>query len=437
MRYFNIFNFELTHFLRSKTKFLSYLFFFAACLYSLNNGFELQSNYLSTINDIKASEKETIQKITDWFESGEFGPKERSWINVTDPYWCIRYTPTYVLKEPSPILPLGIGQSEQYGFYQKLSIWSSPFDSDIVEEISNYERLINGNIDFSFLILFLLPLLLIILTYNINAFEQDYNFENLIKIQSGNKNKWIITRLAFYFVVIFLPINILFFSVAIINDAFDINLLKLILLSNSYISVFFLSFYFIIRKSFGVSSVAFKMITLWLIFCVIVPGSVHQYVNLKYPTNYMTDFLDANRKDTYDVFKFSKEELNERLLAIYPELSKTKHAKDSIINRTIVRNTMSAIVNQLNSDAIKKIEEQNSNKNKLIKQSFWFNPLSYYQNKWNQLTESDYESYKNYRKFIQNEIDQRLKLLVFECWDQKKVNKDSFQQYLKILKSIE
>tara|TARA_B100001057_G_scaffold338826_1_gene339571 strand:- start:3303 stop:3599 length:297 start_codon:yes stop_codon:yes gene_type:complete len=98
---------------------------------------------------------------------------------------------------------------------------------------------------------------------------------------------------------------------------------------------------------------------------------------------------------------------------------------------------MSAIVNQINLDAIKKIEEQNSNKNKLIKQSFWFNPLSFYQNKWNQLTESDYESYKNYRKFIQNKIDQRLKLLVFECWDQKKVNKDSFQQYLKILKSIE
>ena len=28
--------------------------------------------------------------------------------------------------------------------------WSSTYDDDIVEEISNYERLINGNIDFSF-----------------------------------------------------------------------------------------------------------------------------------------------------------------------------------------------------------------------------------------------------------------------------------------------
>ena len=36
-------------------------------------------------------------------------------------------------------------------------------DSDVIEEISNFERLVNGNVDFSFLILYLLPLLLIIL----------------------------------------------------------------------------------------------------------------------------------------------------------------------------------------------------------------------------------------------------------------------------------
>ena len=41
-------------------------------------------------------------------------------------------------------------------------------------EISNYERLINGNIDFSFLVIFLLPILLIILTYNINGLEKDF-----------------------------------------------------------------------------------------------------------------------------------------------------------------------------------------------------------------------------------------------------------------------
>ena len=54
-------------------------------------------------------------------------------------------------------MPLGIGQSQQYGFYKKINRWSSTYDDDIVEEISNYERLINGNIDFSFLVIFSSP----------------------------------------------------------------------------------------------------------------------------------------------------------------------------------------------------------------------------------------------------------------------------------------
>ena len=47
-------------------------------------------------------------------------------------------------------MPLGIGQSQQYGFYKKINRWSSTYDDDIVEEISNYERLINEQYRFFF-----------------------------------------------------------------------------------------------------------------------------------------------------------------------------------------------------------------------------------------------------------------------------------------------
>ena len=133
----------------------------------------MHDKQLNTIKNIKEQETESLAKVLNWFENDLSGPEDRSWVDITDPYWAIRYSPTYVIKEPSLLLPLGIGQAEQYGYYQKLSIWSSPLDNDIVEEISNYERLINGNIDFSFLILFLLPLLIIILTYNVRGLESD------------------------------------------------------------------------------------------------------------------------------------------------------------------------------------------------------------------------------------------------------------------------
>ena len=63
------------------------------------------------------------------------------------------------------------------------------------------------------------------------------------------------------------------------------------------------------------------MISFWLLFCVIIPGSVHQYVSYKYPVNYMTDFLDVNRKQTYDTFKLKNSDLYNKLLAIHPDIN--------------------------------------------------------------------------------------------------------------------
>ena len=434
MRHFFIFSYELNHFLKTRTKVVSYLFFILACIYSLFNGFQLHDKQLNTIKNIKEQETESLAKVLNWFKNDLSGPEDRSWVDITDPYWAIRYSPTYVIKEPSLLLPLGIGQAEQYGYYQKLSIWSSPLDNDIVEEISNYERLINGNIDFSFLILFLLPLLIIILTYNVRGLESDLKFHDLVSVQVGDYKKWVLYRLLFYAVLLLFSVDCLFLSVAFINNVFSYQFFELIILSNFYILIYFISFYLIIIKSNGSISVAFKMIALWLTFCVLVPGAVHQYINLKYPTNYMTDFLDANRKDTYDVFKLSKEELNEQLIEIYPELLLSKHAKDSVINRTIVRNTMSAIVNQINVNAIEKINQQNFSKNNLITKAYFFNPLSFFQNKWNALTETDYHSYSDYRNYTQSKIDKRLELLVYDCWNSKKLDLKSYNEYLNLLK---
>ena len=110
-------------------------------------------------------------------------------------------------------MPLGIGQSTQFGFYKKVNRWSSTYDDDIVEEISNYERLINGNIDFSFLIIFLLPVLIIIMTYNINGLEKDFGFHKLISIQNNQVKIWIFTRMLFYLILVLLSVNILILTV--------------------------------------------------------------------------------------------------------------------------------------------------------------------------------------------------------------------------------
>ena len=142
--------------------------------------FNKQTQTILKINDQKKIENE---RVLNWFDSINKGPENKKWINVEDPYWAIRSTTSYIFKEPSSLMPLGLGQSQQFGFYKKVNRWSSTYDNDMVEEISNYERLISGNIDFSFIIIFLLPILLIIFTYNINGLEKDFGIHKLILIK--------------------------------------------------------------------------------------------------------------------------------------------------------------------------------------------------------------------------------------------------------------
>ena len=54
----------------------------------------------------------------------------------------------------------------------------------------------------------------------------------------------------------------------------------------------------ILRLGHGSSSNAFNMIAIWITFCILIPGAVHQYVS-KVPVGYMTDFL--GRKSSRNV----------------------------------------------------------------------------------------------------------------------------------------
>ena len=76
----------------------------------------------------------------------------------TSPYWAVRNTQSYEFKNPSRLTIFSIGQSEQYGYYKKITNWSTVFDSDLAEEIANPERLAIGTLDFNFVLILLMAL---------------------------------------------------------------------------------------------------------------------------------------------------------------------------------------------------------------------------------------------------------------------------------------
>jgi ABC-2 type transport system permease protein len=83
-----------------------------------------------------------------------------------------RLGPRYAMLPPGPLAPLAIGQSDLLPYYFKVS---TDARENIVAatEIENPNRLLAGRFDLAFVIIFLYPLLILALTYNMLSSEQE------------------------------------------------------------------------------------------------------------------------------------------------------------------------------------------------------------------------------------------------------------------------
>ena len=200
-KYFEIALTEISHLTRSPFKVISILFYMIAVIYGCQNGYNLFKKHNKEIRSIKANYEASIEKMLVQYERIENGSVDKPRRDPTAPYWAIWNTPSYAFKYPSPMMVFSLGQSEQYGYYKRVTNWSSTFDSDLAEEIA---RIIGyDNIPIKKINMFFEEnlILLIILLFNIGGLERDLNFDQLVYVNNISKKNWLLARFAFYFVL--------------------------------------------------------------------------------------------------------------------------------------------------------------------------------------------------------------------------------------------
>ena len=436
-KYFEIALTEISHLTRSPFKIISILFYMIAAIYGCQNGYSLFKKHNNEIASIKNNYEESIEAMLVQYDGIENGSIEKPRRDPTIPYWAIWNTPSYAFKNPSPMMVFSLGQSEQYGYYKRVTNWSSTFDNDLAEEIANPERLAMGTLDFNFVLIYLTPILLIVLLFNIGGLERDLNFDQLVYVNNISKKSWLLARFIFYFAILNVLLFGLLLSYGFLSAVFQneaINFLKLSMLILIYTLIWFIVFYLINFWGDGSPDQALKMITTWLFFCIIIPGAFHQISSLKYSTNYMTDYLDVSRDKRYGIFDLSIDTLQSKLFKTFPILQNTSYAADTSLNNDIVNKSISGLVNILNKEVAQKIEKSNENKNQFIKRYFILNPVMYFQNKINTFTKTDYYAYKGYREHIQSIIDKKINTILMDTWNKVEVNKDKYINYVNAFK---
>lgn len=432
MKSLSMFFFEWKHFTRSPFKVVAVALFLLAGVHGLHNGASLYHKQIAELQHIEAKAEEDRQEYLTYYDAGKVGPEDRPWVDMTEPFWAMWHTNYHHFKKPSPAVVYSLGQAEQYGFYKRVTFRASPYDSDMTMEIANPERLHTGTLDFSFALLYLSPLLLLVLLYNLKTVEAEQGFLPLIEVQTTSKTTWILRRAAFYVGVLAVAIILLLFYGSKLTPVFSVASKafgQLLFYSSIYLLFWSFLFFFVIKGSKSVLSSTLKMVGLWLLFVFIIPAGVHQWVSMEKPANLMIDFINATRDKQQAIYALPDSVRQAQLETLLPEIVSSSAAQDSIKSAYARDNSNIVLVNDLLRESIAPIEADNLARNSLVETSYVCNPLTFFQNRLNRITETHYDDYRRYREEIQALIDQQVQQMTLDYWNEVAVDKEKFKAY--------
>ncbi|BAO77333.1 ABC transporter permease subunit [Winogradskyella sp. PG-2] len=140
-----------------------------------------------------------------------------------------------MIKKPSNISAISIGQSDVNPLLQTVTIRGlegQKYDTDF----ENPSLLMSGNLDLGFVIIYLFPLILIAMTFNLYSEEKESGTWRILAAQTSSKVsflfKKLIVRIGFVFVIL---IVLLFLASAILQLQMDQNFWTIFIQSILYL----------------------------------------------------------------------------------------------------------------------------------------------------------------------------------------------------------
>lgn len=261
----------------------------AVLFFALYEGSKRVAFQQETLTQLAAQEKSDYQlyraqiasaKSGQHFDGGHFG-------DPTNPfYFGNRMGARYAALLPGPLAILSSGQSDVYPYYYKVTL-SKKQALYHNEEPENPQILFNGRFDVSFVIIFLLPLLIIGFTYNVYASEKEGGTLLLLMAQNTPVQGLIACRFLFryllfnVFFTLLLVTGLLLFNGKLV--AAGTQFLTIVGLTWLYTALWFSLSYWVnsFKKSSGFSATA--LTGAWLLLVLVVPSLISAVTDAVHP----------------------------------------------------------------------------------------------------------------------------------------------------------
>ncbi|MDN3379659.1 MULTISPECIES: DUF3526 domain-containing protein [unclassified Pseudoalteromonas] len=228
----------------------------------------------------------------------------------------------YAIKTPLATAPIATGQADVLPYYFKMLIKEKQHivhQYDYVHPLS----LLLGQFDLSFVVIYLLPLLIISICFNALASERQGGQLRLLMLQGGSATHLLTYQLLLRSALIVMPFLLISsLLLVIIRDQIGVTEL----LSYNFIVLCYSGFWIAITawvnsRAKSAANNAATLVTCWLGLVIVVPALVNTSIALLDPTPSRIHYIDSLRAASDDAQKASEKTLAQ-YFQDHPELAK-------------------------------------------------------------------------------------------------------------------
>lgn len=314
-----VFLHELRQLARERVALAAVLVLMISLLAGLGTGSSLHRKQEEVRAGVQAQTDQHFKAMRAQLEAVAAGRKPEGFFFANRPT-AIRY---YVPRPVSPLTPLSLGRSELLPASASVSLFNPESSTFEMSSIDNPENQQIGRFDTSFVLIFILPLLLISLTYNVLSSERERGTLPLLLNQPVALWRLLMSKAAVPFLLLTIPAVVVPVLWVVLGnqDAASHwpNLLFFAALVSGY-SFFWMALAVIVNLiGFRSSTNALLLGSSWLIFVLALPAALQAGLSTLYPVPSRLELVSQAR--TAEVENASKrKQIVDRFYQDHPEL---------------------------------------------------------------------------------------------------------------------
>lgn len=259
----------IIQFIRNKFAMVCLVVLLAAGMISLVAGKTFLDQQQSAINETAHHQKAHIERLVQYHKD-EMG-------------LLLYYLKFGYINPTSNLAGLCIGQRDINSSIQTPAIRTleaQKYDTDL----RNPYHTMMGNFDLSFVLLFLFPLTIIALSFNLFSEEKEQGTWSLVQSQQASGRKYLLAKLSVPYIFISCIFTVLILlSIALLGIEADKNFAAFIISNFLYLNFWF-AVVLLVTSFFKSSSTnAISLLSIWLMLILLLPAAINNYITRKYP----------------------------------------------------------------------------------------------------------------------------------------------------------